>query len=100
LFNIVPGTILVFILNQSKFFLPSVLKLRIALLRHGASFDCNKIAVHREAEMVCAVCNGKGYVVEKQREAVCSECHGRGEYFLNDRNGDHEQKAQQVHDAT
>jgi DnaJ-class molecular chaperone len=34
--------------------------------------------------MVCEVCNGKGYVVEKHRESVCSECLGRGEYFFSD----------------
>lgn len=32
--------------------------------------------------MVCAVCNGKGYVIEKGREMACSECQGRGEYPL------------------
>jgi RecJ-like exonuclease len=37
-----------------------------------------------EGEMVCAVCNGKGYVVEKNKEAACSECQGRGEYLLFD----------------
>lgn len=30
--------------------------------------------------MVCAACNGKGYVVEKGRDLSCSECQGRGEY--------------------
>lgn len=34
--------------------------------------------------MVCAVCNGKGYVVEKNKELACSECQGRGEYLLFD----------------
>ena len=34
--------------------------------------------------MVCAVCNGKGYVVEKGRELPCSECQGRGEFPLLD----------------
>ena len=33
-------------------------------------------------KMVCAVCNGKGYVIEKGRELACSECQGRGEYPL------------------
>lgn len=32
--------------------------------------------------MVCAVCNGKGYVIERGRESTCSECQGRGEYPL------------------
>jgi DnaJ-class molecular chaperone len=32
--------------------------------------------------MVCAVCNGKGYVIEKDRELVCNECQGRGEFFF------------------
>ena len=36
--------------------------------------------------MVCVVCNGKGYVIEKHRELVCSECQGRGECFLCDSN--------------
>lgn len=34
--------------------------------------------------MVCAVCNGKGYVVEKGKELHCSECQGRGEYPIFD----------------
>lgn len=38
----------------------------------------------REAEMVCADCNGKGYVVAKDRELVCNECQGRGEYLFVD----------------
>jgi len=33
--------------------------------------------------MVCEVCNGKGYVIEKGRELVCRECQGRGEYRLS-----------------
>jgi len=33
--------------------------------------------------MICAVCNGKGYVIEKGREQACSECQGRGEYLLS-----------------
>jgi len=45
---------------------------------------------HREAELVCAGCNGKGYVVAKDRELVCNECQGRGEYLLVD--GDKHQK--------
>jgi len=40
--------------------------------------------------MVCAGCNGKGYVVAKDRELVCNECQGRGEYLLVD--GDKHQK--------
>jgi len=49
--------------------------------------------------MVCAVCNGKGYVIEKHRESVCDECQGLGECFLIDHNGDHKQQAQQVHET-
>jgi DnaJ-class molecular chaperone len=49
--------------------------------------------------MVCAVCNGKGYVIENQRESVCDECHGRGECLLIDRDRDHKQKAPQVLEA-
>jgi DnaJ-class molecular chaperone len=33
--------------------------------------------------MICEVCNGKGYVIEKGRELACSECQGRGEYHLS-----------------
>ncbi len=32
--------------------------------------------------MICEVCNGKGYVIEKGREQACSECQGRGEYDI------------------
>jgi hypothetical protein len=46
--------------------------------------------------MVCAVCNGKGYVIEKHRESVCNECQGRGECFLIDRDGAHQPKVQQA----
>ena len=35
--------------------------------------------------MVCAACNGKGYVIEKHCELPCKECQGRGELDLNDR---------------
>ena len=49
--------------------------------------------------MVCVVCNGKGYVIEKQRELVCSECKGRGELFFIDRDGDHKQEPQEVLEA-
>jgi hypothetical protein len=49
--------------------------------------------------MVCVACNGKGYVIEKHRESVCNECQGRGECFLIDRDRDHKQKAQQVHES-
>jgi DnaJ-class molecular chaperone len=49
--------------------------------------------------MVCAVCNGKGYVIEKHRESVCDECQGRGECFFSDRDRDHKPRAQQVHEA-
>jgi hypothetical protein len=31
------------------------------------------------AEMVCIVCNGKGYIITKDKEMVCPECQGRGE---------------------
>jgi DnaJ-class molecular chaperone len=54
---------------------------------------------HREAEMVCAVCNGKGYVIEKHRELVCNECQGRGECFFNDRDRDRKHETQHVHEA-
>lgn len=37
----------------------------------------------QEAEMICEVCNGKGYVIEKNREQACRECQGRGEYRLS-----------------
>lgn len=33
--------------------------------------------------MVCAECNGKGYVVIEQQESVCPECAGCGEYLLD-----------------
>jgi DnaJ-class molecular chaperone len=36
----------------------------------------------QEREMVCAVCNGKGYVFGRGCESTCSECQGRGEYFF------------------
>jgi hypothetical protein len=49
--------------------------------------------------MVCAVFNGKGYVIEKHRESVCNECQGRGECFFIERDRDHKQKAQQVLEA-
>jgi DnaJ-class molecular chaperone len=49
--------------------------------------------------MVCAVCNGKGYVIEKHRESVGNECQGRGECFLIDRDGGHKQEAAQVLEA-
>jgi RecJ-like exonuclease len=29
--------------------------------------------------MVCIICNGKGYIVEKEKELACPECQGRGE---------------------
>ena len=29
--------------------------------------------------MVCIVCNGKGYIIEKNKEMPCPECQGRGE---------------------
>ena len=54
---------------------------------------------YQEAEMVCAVCNGKGYVIEKHRELVCSECQGRGECFLTDRERNHKQESQQIHET-
>jgi uncharacterized protein (DUF779 family) len=46
--------------------------------------------------MVCVVCNGKGYVIEKHRELVCDECQGRGECFLIDNDRNHKQKPQEV----
>jgi len=49
--------------------------------------------------MVCAVCNGKGYVIEKHRESVCNECQGRGECFLSDSGRHIKQKPQEVHEA-
>jgi DnaJ-class molecular chaperone len=49
--------------------------------------------------MVCAVCNGKGYVIEKHRESICDECQGRGECLLLDRDRDHNPKAQQSLEA-
>jgi DnaJ-class molecular chaperone len=49
--------------------------------------------------MVCAVCNGKGYVIEKHRESVCNECQGRGECFFNDRDRDRKHETQQVLEA-
>jgi RecJ-like exonuclease len=58
--------------------------------------DCAMRAAHREAEMVCAVCNGKGYVIEKHRESVCNECQGRGECLLNDRDRDRKRETQHV----
>lgn len=39
----------------------------------------------RGDKMVCAACNGKGYVVEKGKELACSECQGRGEYLIFDK---------------
>jgi DnaJ-class molecular chaperone len=48
--------------------------------------------VYQEAEMVCAVCNGKGYIIENHRESVCSECQGRGECFVVDRDRNHKQE--------
>lgn len=49
--------------------------------------------------MVCAVCNGKGYVIEKQRESVCNECQGRGECFWMERDGDRQPKTPPAFDA-
>ena len=49
--------------------------------------------------MVCVVCNGKGYVVEKHRELVCSECQGRGECFLCNSDRQHKQEPQKVLEA-
>jgi DnaJ-class molecular chaperone len=45
--------------------------------------------------MVCAACNGKGYVIEKNRESLCKECQGRGEFDLNDRDGNYKRETQQ-----
>jgi len=39
------------------------------------------------------------YVFEKHRELVCYDFQGRGECFFIDRDRDHKQKAQQVHEA-
>lgn len=36
----------------------------------------------QEGKMVCIVCNGKGYVIEKGKELPCQECQGRGEYLF------------------
>ena len=33
--------------------------------------------------MICEVCNGKGYVIEKGRDLACRECQGKGEYCLS-----------------
>ena len=49
--------------------------------------------------MVCAVCNGKGYVIEKHRESVFNECQGRGECFFIDYDRNHKQETQQVLEA-
>ncbi len=49
--------------------------------------------------MVCLVCNGKGYVIEKQRELVCNECQGRGECFSIDRDQSHKQESRQIDEA-
>lgn len=38
----------------------------------------------REDKMVCDVCNGKGYVIEKGRELPCAECQGQGECLFLD----------------
>lgn len=46
--------------------------------------------------MVCAVCNGKGYVIEKHRESVCNECQGRGECFLSDPDRDRKHETQHL----
>jgi DnaJ-class molecular chaperone len=46
--------------------------------------------------MVCAACNGKGYVIENHRESICKECQGRGEFDLRDRDRNYKQEAQQV----
>jgi DnaJ-class molecular chaperone len=54
---------------------------------------------HREAEMVCASCNGKGYVVAKDREQVCNECQGRGEYLFVDRDRPQKQVFQETPEA-
>jgi RecJ-like exonuclease len=29
--------------------------------------------------MICIICNGKGYIIEKGKEVACPECQGRGE---------------------
>jgi len=54
---------------------------------------------HREAEMVCAGCNGKGYVVAKDRELVCHECQGRGEYLFVDGDRPQKQGLQETHET-
>jgi len=56
----------------------------------------------REAEMVCMVCadcNGKGYVVAKDRELVCNECQGRGEYLFVDGDRPQKQGLQETHET-
>jgi len=32
--------------------------------------------------MVCMICNGKGYIIDKGKEVACPECQGRGEDFV------------------
>jgi DnaJ-class molecular chaperone len=49
--------------------------------------------------MVCAVCNGKGYVIEKHDELVCRECHGRGECFLTDSERHQKQESQKTREV-
>ena len=49
--------------------------------------------------MVCAACNGKGYVIEKHREALCEDCQGRGEFDLDDRVKNYKRETQQVIEA-
>jgi len=74
-------------------------KQRIGRIRQGNSFDWAIIGARREAEMVCAVCNGKGYVIEKHGELVCRECHGRGECFLIDSERHQKQESQKTHEV-
>ena len=33
----------------------------------------------QDVKMVCMICNGKGYIIEKGKEVACPECQGRGE---------------------
>ncbi len=49
--------------------------------------------------MVCADCNGKGYVVAKDRELVCNECQGRGEYLFVDGDRPQKQGLQENHET-
>lgn len=66
----------------------------IAIAARTTAYNFQIGDIYQETEMVCAACNGTGYVIEKHRELVCSECQGRGEYFLTDRQRNHKQEFQ------